>query len=108
MRTLTGRKSSELIGKRRYGGYSRGDTSNYCLRPGRGYGGLKSDELFDKAEELEEAFLIRIVQNRMTVSRPGKGNYSAGQPERHSRTGGGTPAAACSVYDKAALYSQSG
>jgi hypothetical protein len=37
------------------------------LRPGRGYGGLKSDELFAKAEEREEAFLIRIAQNRMTV-----------------------------------------
>jgi hypothetical protein len=41
------------------------------MRPGRGYGGLKSDELFAKAQDLQEPVLIRIVQNRMTVENKG-------------------------------------
>ncbi|MDR2210974.1 MAG: transposase, partial [Spirochaetaceae bacterium] len=41
------------------------------MRPGRGYGGLKSDELFAKARALKEPGLIRIVQNRMTVGNKG-------------------------------------
>ena len=37
------------------------------MRPRRGHGGLKSDELFDEASSTGQAFLIRIVQNRKTV-----------------------------------------
>jgi hypothetical protein len=78
-------------------------------------------ELFAKAEALDEAFLIRIVQNRMTVENKGvldeirkkrcqgrvRVSITEGQPERYSGTGGGTPDKICWVYDKAAAYPQS-
>jgi hypothetical protein len=44
--------------------YNREEAKNESAR---GYGGRKSEELFAKAQSLDEPVLIRIVQNRMTV-----------------------------------------
>ena len=67
-------------------------------------------ELFDKAERLNQPFLIRAIQNRMTVenkrirNRRRRGRVEVTIP-RDSRSGITT--AVCSVYDTAAAYSQS-
>ncbi|MDR0557209.1 MAG: hypothetical protein LBG43_04995 [Treponema sp.] len=75
-------------------------------------------ELFAKARPLDEAFLTRIVQNRMTVEnkrtldgmrkkpRQGRAGVTISRGRR-SRTGSGSTSTVCAVYDKESAYAQS-